>query len=558
LFNAGTNKNQLASCFLTEIDDSIEGIFETYRDCGLISKWAGGIGCDISNIRAKGSYIRKTGGKSDGLMPLLKTFNSIARQFNQGGKRLGSFAMYLSDWHSDIFTFLEAKRNQGVEEERARDLFYALWISDLFMEKVEKDEDWYLLCPDKCPGLQDVYSENFNKLYNKYVEEKKYNKKIKARELWQAIINSQVEQGVPYMLYKDACNEKSNQKNIGTIKSSNLCTEILEHVNKDEISVCLTSDTIIFTDKGPKKIIDCDNENILSFYNNDVDLTKDQQYIKGKLINNGIKEVFEIDLIGGFPIKATKNHKFLVIKERNYYTKRNYYEWKTVEELTLKDRINRPKIDPLPGFKDVNIIKDVDIESLVVGWMIGDGWQRSYENSSHSHYTYGVCFGSHETYAQDIVIKHLNKIQKSLEALKGGHNKPVKTYISKNGVVQWACSKESFAKYFIDNYSLEPKLGKHKIISEKIKNLEPSKISSILSGLFSADGTVYNNHNRFYISLSSASKQLLIDVQILLKCFGISCGLVYGEVKSRGTFQGKLTIENGDATGWQNTRDTVE
>ncbi len=238
LFNAGGPRNQLASCFLSAIDDSIEGIFETYKDCGLISKWAGGIGVHISNIRSKGSYIRKTGGLSDGLIPLLKTFNSIARQFNQGGKRLGSFAMYLEPWHADIFDFLNAKRNQGAEDERARDLFYALWIPDLFMEKVQKNDDWYLMCPDKCPGLNECYGDDFVSLYNKYVSENKYNKKIKARDVWESIITSQIETGTPYMLYKDAANHKSNQKNIGTIKSSNLCAEIVEVSNKDETSVC--------------------------------------------------------------------------------------------------------------------------------------------------------------------------------------------------------------------------------------------------------------------------------------------------------------------------------
>jgi ribonucleoside-diphosphate reductase alpha subunit len=238
LFNAGGPRNQLASCFLSAIDDSIEGIFETYKDCGLISKWAGGIGVHISNIRSKGSYIRKTGGLSDGLIPLLKTFNSIARQFNQGGKRLGSFAMYLEPWHADIFDFLNAKRNQGAEDERARDLFYALWIPDLFMEKVQKNDDWYLMCPDKCPGLNECYGDDFVSLYNKYVSENKYNKKIKARDVWESIITSQIETGTPYMLYKDAANHKSNQKNIGTIKSSNLCAEVVEVSNKDETSVC--------------------------------------------------------------------------------------------------------------------------------------------------------------------------------------------------------------------------------------------------------------------------------------------------------------------------------
>jgi len=238
LFNASTNHSQLSSCFLINIEDSIEGIFKTYTDCGLISKWAGGIGVHISNIRSKGSYIRKTGGNSDGLVPLLRTFNSIARQFNQGGKRLGSFAMYLEVHHADIFEFLEAKKNQGAEEERARDLFYALWVCDLFMSKVEKNGDWYLMDPNESYGLNEVYGEEYDALYNRYVDEGKYKKKIKARELWEAIISSQVETGTPYICYKDHVNRKSNQKNIGVIKSSNLCAEINEVSNEDETSVC--------------------------------------------------------------------------------------------------------------------------------------------------------------------------------------------------------------------------------------------------------------------------------------------------------------------------------
>ena len=238
LFNAGTPYPQLSSCYLTATDDSVEGIYETITDCAKISKWAGGIGVHISNIRANGSYIRKTGGTTNGIMPMLKVYNDTARYINQSGKRNGSFAMYIEPWHADIFTFLDAKKNHGAEEERARDLFYALWIPDLFMKSVENNEDWYLMCPDKCPGLSDVYGEEFDNLYKKYVEEKRYNKQIKARDLWEAIISSQVETGTPYMLYKDAANKKSNQKNIGTIKSSNLCAEIVEVSNKEETAVC--------------------------------------------------------------------------------------------------------------------------------------------------------------------------------------------------------------------------------------------------------------------------------------------------------------------------------
>ncbi len=245
LFNAGTQKQQLASCFLGAIDDSLEGIFEAYKQCGLLSKWAGGIGIHISNIRSRGAYIRGTGGRSDGIVPLLRTFGCIARQFNQGGKRLGSFSMYLEPWHPDVEAFLEAKRNQGVETERARDLFYALWVPDLFMRKAEADEDWYLLDPDRCRGLTDVYGEEFDKLYNSYVEKGMYKKAIKARKLLTEVIKTQVETGGPYICYKDAVNKKSNQANIGTIKSSNLCSEITLYSSLEETAVCTLASIVL-------------------------------------------------------------------------------------------------------------------------------------------------------------------------------------------------------------------------------------------------------------------------------------------------------------------------
>ena len=239
LFNASTNNPQLSSCFLIATEDSIEGIFETITDCAKISKWSGGIGIHVSNIRANGSYIRKTGGYSDGILPMLKVYNDVARYINQGGgKRNGSFSIYLEPWHADVFDFLDAKKPHGSDETRARDLFYALWVPDLFMERVESDGDWYLMCPNQSKGLPDVYGDDFNKLYLRYIEEKKYIKKIKARELWNSIISSQIETGTPYMAYKDHVNKKSNQKNIGTIKSSNLCCEITEVSNSTETAVC--------------------------------------------------------------------------------------------------------------------------------------------------------------------------------------------------------------------------------------------------------------------------------------------------------------------------------
>jgi ribonucleoside-diphosphate reductase alpha chain len=240
LFNSGTPKPQLSSCFLlTMKEDSIPGIYETLKQCAEISQNAGGIGLSIHGVRATGSYIRGTNGTSNGIVPMLRVFNNTARYVDQGGgKRKGAFAMYLEPWHADIFDFLELKKNHGKEENRARDLFFALWTPDLFMKRVEENGEWSLFCPNEAPGLYDCYGKEFEELYTRYEKEGRARKTIKAQELWFAVLESQTETGTPYMLYKDACNEKSNQKNLGTIRSSNLCTEIIEYTSPDEIAVC--------------------------------------------------------------------------------------------------------------------------------------------------------------------------------------------------------------------------------------------------------------------------------------------------------------------------------
>ncbi len=240
LFNACTPKPQLSSCFLlTMTEDSIPGIFETLSRCAKISQSAGGIGLSIHNIRAKGSYIKGTGGTSNGIVPMLRVYNDTARYVDQGGgKRKGAFAVYIEPWHADIFEFLDLKKNHGKEEQRARDLFYAMWIPDLFMQRVKDGGDWSLFCPNECPNLHDTYGGEFEALYHKYEREGKARKTIKAQDVWFKILESQTETGTPYMLYKDACNKKSNQKNLGTIRSSNLCTEIVEYTSQDEVAVC--------------------------------------------------------------------------------------------------------------------------------------------------------------------------------------------------------------------------------------------------------------------------------------------------------------------------------
>lgn len=239
LFNSGTPRPQLSSCFLVaNKEDSIDGIYDTVKECAQISKWAGGIGLHCSDIRANKSHIRGTNGTSDGIIPMLRVYNATARYVNQAGRRKGSIAVYLEPWHADVFSFLELRLNTGEEEARCRDLFLALWIPDLFMKRVEEGKNWSLFCPDKARGLSDVYGEEFEKLYEKYENDGLATKTVPAEDIWRAILKSQAETGTPYMLYKDACNKKSNQSNLGTIKSSNLCTEIIEHTSPDETAVC--------------------------------------------------------------------------------------------------------------------------------------------------------------------------------------------------------------------------------------------------------------------------------------------------------------------------------
>lgn len=248
LYNSGTPRSQIFSCFLIGMDDSLEGIFKCLTDTAHISKWSGGIGIHITGIRGNGSYIRGTSGKSDGIVPMLKVFNDTARYINQGGgKRLGSFAMYIEPWHSDIEDFLMCKLPHGSEERRAKDLFYALWVNDLFMERVEGDAMWSLMCPSECPGLADAVGDDFKELYEKYEREKRYKKRIEARKLWNRIIDSQIETGTPYITYKDAANQKSNQKNLGTIRSSNLCSEIIEYSDDKKYACCVLASLVLPT-----------------------------------------------------------------------------------------------------------------------------------------------------------------------------------------------------------------------------------------------------------------------------------------------------------------------
>lgn len=304
LFNAGTKNGSFASCYLLSINDSMKGIYKCLSDCALISKYAGGIGVHISNIRSKGSVIRGTNGVSDGIVKMLKVFNETALYSNQSGKRNGSIAIYIEPWHADILDFVELPLKHGDDKKRARDLFYALWIPDLFMKQVELDEDWYLMCPDTCKGLNEEYGEAFENLYWKYVNENKYKKKIKARMLWDKILTTQIETGLPYISYKDAVNKKSNQKNLGTIKSSNLC---------------VSGDTLLLTETGYHEI-----KNLV---NQEHNVWNGEKFSKVNVVQTGKNQkLIKVKLSNGLSLKCTKYHKF-------YY----YNNQGNVEQIEAKD-----------------------------------------------------------------------------------------------------------------------------------------------------------------------------------------------------------------------------
>ena len=359
LFNAGTPKPQMSSCFLlTMKEDSIEGIYDTLKSCAQISQSAGGIGLAIHNIRATGSYIKGTNGTSNGIVPMLRVFNDTARYVDQGGgKRKGSFAMYIEPWHADVFDFLDLKKNHGKEENRTRDLFLALWIPDLFMKRVKENGEWTLMCPHECPGLSDVHSEAFEKLYLQYEKEGKGRKTIKAQDLWFKILESQIETGTPYMLYKDAANAKSNQQNLGTIKSSNLCTEIIEYTAPDEIAVCNLASLAL-----PKYV------------------NEDKSFDHDKL--------FEVTY------QATVNLNRII--DENFYP---------VEDARRSNMRHRPIGLGVQGLADTFILMGFPFESLEARNLNREIFETIYFAAMTASKDQAIAYGTYETYAGSPVSK---------------------------------------------------------------------------------------------------------------------------------------------------------
>jgi ribonucleoside-diphosphate reductase alpha chain len=360
LFNSGTNHPQLSSCFLVHMeDDSIKGIYNTLAECAQISKWAGGVGLSVHNIRARGSDIKGTNGKSTGLTPMLKVFNDTAKYVNQGGKRNGSFAVYLEPWHADIEEFLRLKLNTGNDDERARDLFYGLWIPDLFMQRVEQDGVWCLMSPDECPGLSDCHGEEFNRLYNTYERDHKYVKEVSAKKLWQMILDAQIQTGTPYLLYKDACNAKSNQQNLGTIKSSNLC---------------VAPETLVLTDKGQFPIASLDGRAV-RVWNGEV-------FSDTTVTKTGVdQELVDVELSDGRVLTCTPYHKFLI--SEGYEDTRSISDSTRVDASTLKPGMKLKKCE-LPTITDASA---PDFEyAYTHGFFCGDG---TYSNGRPALSLYG-------------------------------------------------------------------------------------------------------------------------------------------------------------------------
>jgi len=446
LFNAGTPRPQLSSCYLLSMeDDSIEGIYNTLKDCAKISKWAGGIGLHIHNVRATGSHIKGTNGTSNGIVPMLRVFNMTARYVDQGGgKRNGSFAIYLEPWHADVEDFLELKKNHGDEEMRARDLFFALWIPALFMEKVKNNEDWGLFCPHKCPGLADCYGEDFRTLYEKYMKEGKALKVVKARDLWFKILDSQMETGTPYLLYKDAANEKSNQKNIGVIKSSNLCTEIIEYSDKDQTAVCnlasIALNKFVLPDKTfdyehlhkVTKIVTANLDKIISINFYPTDKTKTSNILH-RPIGIGVQGLADTFALMDIPFHSEAAK--LV----------NKYIFETIYHAALErsNEIAKERLDGMREIKLSRLTRDVDL-----GDRRGLGFETDYINGLIALY--------------EPIKEELNNLQDNhLGAYSSFEGSPAAKGIlqfdmwkvdpTKHGRYDWAALKESIMTYGLRN-----------------------------------------------------------------------------------------------------------
>ena len=535
LFNCGMYRHQLSSCFLMTVGDSMGPITKSWRDCAIISLGMGGIGINHGELRHSqvGHF-----GDTNGIIPWTKILNEILKAVNQGTRRPGSGAVYLPPWHIDIEEFIDLKKASGAEDMRARDLFYGLWVSDEFMRRVENDEMWTLMCPNKAKGLNEKWGKEFEMAYKTYEEKFKDGKlancrQVRARDLMNKIELTQIETSMPYMLFKDTINRKSNQKNLGTICCSNLCCEICEYTDEKNIASCLTGDTLILTDKGMVRIDEITDENVLVPSKEDDNFNLDPTYQKATLIYQGVKPVYQVDTIGGSSITATEDHQFLTITKIHKNGKAKIsYQWKELQEIEPGEKLYYPRIDILPTFKE----KQKNDWWMTAGWMLGDGWQRPNQ--------YGVCFGPTESYAKKKVISVLNDMYAEKEIKLYDKFGFPKGYTQPNGVYSWSSKRKSFIEYIQDTFGMEPSLGPMKVLPDKVICSSPLHLSSFLSGLFSADGScvVRKKSSMSHVTFSSSSVELLDGVHQALKCFGIHSSYHMTFIKSRKRWQGNLCI----------------
>jgi ribonucleoside-diphosphate reductase alpha chain len=495
LFNAGTMKPQLSSCFLLAMEqDSMEGIYNTLKDCAMISKWAGGIGLHIHNIRAKGSDIRGTNGQSSGLVPMLRVFNNTAKFVDQGGKRNGSFAIYLEPWHADIEAFLQMRKNHGDEELKARDLFYALWIPDLFMERIKADGDWTLMCPDECPGLADVYGDAFVELYTRYESEGRGRITMKARNLWFQVLDAQMETGTPYLLYKDACNKKSNQKNLGTIKSSNLC---------------VAGETLILTEKGHIPISELSGQK--------TNVWNGTEYSEVEVFQTGEdQELVNVETDDGTSLTCTPYHKFFI---QNSYNKK---DCRLVEAKDLKpgDRLKKCNYPVISGDKKMKY-------AYTHGFFCGDG---TYSNNHLEHKQCEFKSLSDHYFCK----RHLDfETEFSLKSIQMDVNTSTTqcnamSYVKKPVAYLYGDKKE-LLKHIDYRYKTENEtrinLQLPLDIDEKFYVPFDASLQDKMewfSGYCDADGTIANNGENQQLQMASINRDFLLNLKLMLQTCGIN------------------------------------
>jgi len=545
LANLRTPGGSLTSCFITAFDDNLESIFGEITNAARISKNGGGVGTNLSRIRATGSWVMGKPNASGGVIPWIKLLNDTAIAVNQGGRRAGAVTVGLDVWHLDVPEFLEMQAENGDQRRKAYDIFPQLVIADEFMRRVVEKEDWTLVDPYEVRTqlgieLAELWGHAFEEAYAQIeaqLDQKIHlYKRIKARELFKQIMRAQVETGMPYLAFKDTINRANPNKHEGYIPGVNLCTESFSNVKPGmEAHCCLAAGTKVMTEKGWKVIEECDGEKVLVPFQSDQNFTPVYHFETAKLINNGVKDVYRLILKNGRTVEATGSHQFLV----RHGSQNRHRQWLTLDEIKVGDRLEIQVPEwYLPEFYSVSR----NLSDAAIGWLIGDGWILDK--------SIGVCFGSHETLAVEKVVAEMTKIHEATSYHFSAATKgiPSVRIDKRTGVKSWVANKQSFCEHLTQEYGLTSGKGATKKLGKLIKSFPPDRLASILSGLFSADGCFQETSNlKKYpvIQLSSASLELLNDVRECLDCFGIPSTVAYYYLSDRGRSQGNLNI-----SGW--------